>query len=140
VDHASRPFAEERRQVWESLSDLWIETSDLGDDDLAACAAKLAVSRFSIGELEYIAKHEFCGGMAFVSLGVGLTAGGALPLFAYPEGEVYGRVARHLARPVVARLNPFWWLGYFLARTCLLRFWARLRAKIEVLRASRDRH
>ena len=93
-------------------------------------ATQLAVLPFSLERMEHIARREVCGGFAILSLAMFFSAGMGLPDGDYPLADARARVQRFVDRPLLGFLNPFWWLGFVVARWFIAQSWPDLRVRI----------
>lgn len=119
-----------RQIVWEVLAQFWVDTW-YDAEELDAFADRLVQSNLTLSELDRIVYREVCGAFATFSLSVFFSAGMALPDWYYPEDEAREKVASWLARPkIVSFMNPFWIIGYFVARSFVQSSWFDLRARV----------
>lgn len=124
------PPTEAQQVVWAVLAQFWVDTwYDAGQ--LEDFASRLAQCGFSMSELDRIAYREVCGTFAIFTLAVFMSFGMALPDWFYPEEQAREQVGKWLSRPLLLSLiNPFWVVGFFLARWFLRRSWADLRPRV----------
>ena len=118
-----------RELVWETIAQFWVDT-EWDSDELSEFATKLAVLPLSLERLDHIVRREVCGGFAIFTLVIFFSGGMGLPDGEYPLDDARARVQRFVDRPFFAFLNPFWWLGFVVARWFIAKSWPDLRGRV----------